>query len=124
MREGKTKGGQGSSGKVADVVREVGKVVVPVVEKQQPVEKKLVRKYRSNMNDLKWARSGVLVTVVNGEAITLIQNRVEDAGFVNLDIIPLGADRVFLKSTSNKETLSILEEAKEFFDLIFTNMVR
>ena len=31
---------------------------------------------------------------------------------MDLDIIPMGADRVFLRSTSLKETLSVLEEAK------------
>jgi len=40
-----------------------------------------------------------MATVVNGEAIKVIQKRVEDAGFVNLDVIPMGADQVFLKST-------------------------
>jgi hypothetical protein len=60
----------------------------------------------------------------NGEAITIIQNCVEDAGFVNLDVIPMGADRIFLKSTSDKNTLSVLEEAKDFFYLLFNNNVR
>ena len=118
-REGKTKGGTGSSSKVVDVVREVEKCAVPAVGQQQLVPKKLVRMYRSNGNDLNWARSGVLTTVVNGEAITVIQNHVEDAGFVNLDVIPMGADQVFLKSTSNKDTLSVLKEAKDFLISFF-----
>jgi hypothetical protein len=57
---------------VVDVVREVGKLAVPVVVNHQPVQKKLVRMYRSNENDLNWARSRVLATVINGEAITVI----------------------------------------------------
>ena len=97
---------------------------MPMVEKQKPVVKKLVRMYRSNGNDLQWAHSGALATVVRGEAITLVQNPVEDVGFVDLDIIPMGADRVFLQSTSEKETLVVLEEAKEFFDLLFSNIVQ
>jgi len=52
-----------------------------------------------------------MANVVNGEAITVVQNRVEDAGFVDLDIIPLEADRVFLQSKSDKETLPMIEEA-------------
>ena len=123
-REGMAKGGIGSSSKVLDEVRKVGKCAVPAVGQQQPVSKKLVQMYRSNGNDLNWAKSGVLATVVNGEATTVIQNRVEDAGFVNLDVILMGADRVFLKSTSYKDTLSVLEETKDFFDLIFSNIVR
>jgi hypothetical protein len=43
---------------------------------------------------------------------------------VDLDIIPMGADRVFLRSTSEKETSSLLEDAKDFFVLIFSNIVR
>lgn len=131
VREGKAQEVLGRAGKVVNGVvtvvdqrREAREVVVPVVEKQDPVVKKLTRMYRSTEDDLKWARSGVLAKVVNDEVISVIQNRVEDAGFVELDIIPLGADRVFLRSTNEKETFSVLEEAKEFFNLLFTNFVR
>jgi len=96
MREGKAKDGTGISSKVVDVVREVGNCAAIAVGQQQPIPKKLVRTYRSNGNDLIWSRSGVMATVVNGEAIKVIQKRVEDAGFVNLDVIPMGADQVFL----------------------------
>jgi hypothetical protein len=53
--------------------------------------------------------------VVNGEVITVVQNRVEDAGFVDLDIIPMGVDRVFLRSRSDKDIMVMLGEAKDFF---------
>lgn len=76
------------------------------------------------MDDLQWAWSGALANVVNGEAITVVQNRVEDAGFADLDIIPLVADRVFLRSKSDKETFTMLGEAKYFFDHFFKNIVR
>jgi hypothetical protein len=33
---------------------------------------KLVKRYRSNVNDLKWARRGVIATVKNGEVIPVI----------------------------------------------------
>ncbi|MCI57612.1 DUF4283 domain protein, partial [Trifolium medium] len=51
---------------------------------------KLVRMYRSNVDDLQWARKGVVATVINGEAVPLVQQRIEDAGFADLVIIPLG----------------------------------
>ncbi|KEH26340.1 hypothetical protein MTR_6g453110 [Medicago truncatula] len=54
VREGKEKFGQRCGGHVANVVREVGKATVPVVEKEQPVAKKLVHMYKSNRNDLKF----------------------------------------------------------------------
>jgi hypothetical protein len=37
------------------------------------LNRKLVRQYRSNPFDLKWARQGVVVTVKNGEVISVIQ---------------------------------------------------
>lgn len=33
----------------------------------------LVRKYRSEENDLAWARNGLVATVINGESILLLQ---------------------------------------------------
>jgi len=56
------------------VERGVREDVMPVVENQQLVIKKLLRMYRSDGDDLEWARSGVLATVVNGEAITVVQS--------------------------------------------------
>jgi len=59
---------------------------------------KLVRIYKSQMDDFKWARNGVVVTVFNGEAIQVVQNIIEDFGFTDLDIIPMGVDKVFISS--------------------------
>ena len=56
--------------------------------------KRLVKKYKSREEDLEWARRGLVGTVINGESIPLIQSRVEDGGFKDLDIIPIGADKV------------------------------
>lgn len=61
---------------------------------RKPVSK-LIRKYTSVPHDLDWARKGVIVSVLNGEAIPIIQTCKEDAGFDDLDIIPVGADKVF-----------------------------
>ena len=54
---------------------------------------KLVHMNRSNMNDLKWARNGVATTVINGEAIPLIHERIEDVEYKDLDIIPMRTDK-------------------------------
>ncbi|MCI67240.1 sulfate transporter, partial [Trifolium medium] len=61
---------------------------------------KLIRMYQSNENDLRWARKGVVATVINGEVVPLVQQRIADAGFNSLVITPLGADKVFLHSVS------------------------
>lgn len=56
-------------------------------------QQKLVRAFRSVEEDLKWVRRGLVATVINGEAIPLIQSRISDAGFKDLDFIPLGLIR-------------------------------
>lgn len=109
VRDGKGIGGQDNGN--GKMVREGGRTGVDwecVLHKKQPVATKLTRMYRSNSDDLQWARKGVLANVVNGEAITVVQNRVEDAGFADLDVFPLGADRVFLRSKSDKDIMSML----------------
>ncbi|GAU15594.1 hypothetical protein TSUD_108530 [Trifolium subterraneum] len=45
-------------------------------------------------------------------------------GFPDLDVIPLGADKVLIRSTSNLEIATKIDGAKEFFNLIFSNRVR
>jgi len=72
---------------------------------------------------VKWASSGLIGTVLDGESIPLIQCRVEDAGFKDIDIIPLGADKVFIHSLSGADIVNIVNEARHFFDLIFSNLV-
>ena len=47
----------------------------------------------------------------------MVQNRLKDADFTDLDIIPMGADRVFIQSLSDVEVMQTIEVASEF--LIF-----
>jgi len=63
-------------------------------------------------------------TVTDGTAVPIIQNRVEDAGFKDIDIIPLGADKVFVHSLSGANVAEVVKEARPFFDLIFSSVVR
>ena len=74
--------------------------------------KQFVKRYRSCQNDITWATKGLVGTALNGESILLIQNRVEDAGFKDIDIIPLGADKVFVHSLSGVCVSNIVGEAK------------
>ncbi|MCI41573.1 hypothetical protein A2U01_0062806, partial [Trifolium medium] len=75
-----TKGTKGTKGRGGneEVVQEKGRVVagskggtVNVTGGIVEPNKKLVRVYRSTMEDLTWARKGVVATVVNGEAVPL-----------------------------------------------------
>jgi hypothetical protein len=92
---------------------------VVVIPKQQ-----YVPMYRSDVQDKLWASKGLVVTVMNGEAIPVLQRRIYDAGFSSLDLIPLGADKVLLRSSDEREVSSILSEAAEFFDHFFSTYVR
>jgi hypothetical protein len=90
----------------------------------QPSIQNLVRTYRSNVEDLRWARNGVTATVINGESIPVVQDRIADAGMTDIDIILLGADKVFIRSISEVSVTTILNDAKEFFAHFFVNIMR
>ncbi|PNX64743.1 hypothetical protein L195_g062266, partial [Trifolium pratense] len=47
-----------------------------------------------------------------------------DAGFIDLILIPMGADKVFVRSTENEDAMSVINNAKEFFKLVFSNWMR
>jgi len=100
------------------------KEVASDVTARQPPCQKLVRMFRSQENDLKLARKCVIATVANVEVIPLVQNKVEDTGFTDLDIILMGADKVFIHTLSDTDVLKTLEEANECFDHLFSNIVR
>jgi hypothetical protein len=60
-----------------------------------------------------------VAAVSNGESIPLIQQRIFDAGFENLIIIPLGADKVLLKASDDSDVHSLLSGAANFFNSFF-----
>lgn len=66
----------------------------------------------------------MVVTILNGEVIPVVQSRVYDAGFEDLDIVPLGVDKAFIHSMSNQDVMSVLTEAKDFFNLFFLNHIK
>jgi len=61
----------------------------------------------------------VFVTVLNGEAIPVIQTRIADADLEHLDIITLGADKVFIQSISEMDVMTVITRAQGFFNLFF-----
>ncbi|MCI82341.1 sulfate transporter, partial [Trifolium medium] len=52
-----------------------------------------MRSYRAKSDDVKWVQNGIVATVINGEAVLVVQNRITDAGFIDLVLIPMGADK-------------------------------
>ena len=83
-----------------------------------------IPKYTSSASDMSWASKGVVVSVLSGDAIHVLQRRIFDAGFVNLAIIPLGADKVFLRSLDDVDVSITLSEAADFFNNFFSKPVR
>jgi hypothetical protein len=55
------------------------------------------------------------------EAIPMVQHRITDVGFNDLDIIPMGADKVFVRSLTEIDVATVVDGAKEFFNLVFSN---
>ncbi|MCI13933.1 sulfate transporter, partial [Trifolium medium] len=84
----------------------------------------LVRNYRTLDDDVKWAQNGLVATVVNGEAVPVVQSRITDAGFNDVILIPMGADKVFVRSATGDDVLAIVNNAVEFFQLLFSNWMR
>jgi len=54
----------------------------------------------------------------------VVQNRINDVSFGDIDIIPLGADIVFIHSLFYMEFSTNTGSTQEFFDNFFTNIVR
>ena len=88
------------------------------------INRVFIPKYTSSANDMMWASKGVVVSVLCRDALPVLQRRIFDAGFVNLAIIPLGADKVFLRSMDEVDVSITLTEAAEFFDNFFSKPVR
>jgi hypothetical protein len=124
----------------------VGKVMVPLGDRQENVNSEstrnketeihltgeadtakdeghgvYLRKYRSIPDDVRWASTGVVATVANGELIPMVRRRIADAGLTDVEVLHLGADKVFVRSNTGLEVAPMLESAREFFNLVFTN---
>lgn len=82
-----------------------------------------LRNYRSKPEDTQWANKGLVATVNNGEAIPVVETRISDAGFSDLVIIPMGADKVFIRREGG-DALDTVGGAVEFFNLVFSNWTR
>ncbi|PNY17795.1 hypothetical protein L195_g014547 [Trifolium pratense] len=112
--------------KKPDSTKVVAKTSNMVEQLADPIKERKVflRSYQTTPDDIQWALNGVVATIVNGEAIPVVQNRIMDAGFNDLVLVPMGADKVFVRSTENVDSNSIINNAKEFFKLVFSSWMR
>jgi hypothetical protein len=65
-----------------------------------------------------------VATVINGEAIPVVQNRIIDAGFEDLVITPMGADKVFMHRTVGGDVKSLVAGPVDFFKHVFSNWIQ
>ncbi|GAU48313.1 hypothetical protein TSUD_405300 [Trifolium subterraneum] len=84
----------------------------------------LLRKYKAKSDDVSWAQNGVVATISKGEAVPVVQTRITDAGFNDLILIPMGADKVFVRCSAGGDALAVVNSAKEFFTLILSQWKR
>jgi len=76
--------------------------------------------YQSDKEDRDWASAGIVAMVTSGESILSIQQRVEDAGFINKGVIPMGGDRVFIRGSNNNNIWEVYNLAKDFFGMFLS----
>jgi hypothetical protein len=122
--------------RVGDVMVRLGKVEGPGSQKQQILKQEelasgggkdsrtYVRSYKAAPDDVNWARCGVVATIANGEAVSVVRRRLVDAGFKGLDLIHLGGARVFVRSQDDTKVLAVLDGAKDFFSICFSHWGR
>ena len=122
IEEEKRKASVGGEVKVAGVLSDIVTGTQNQIEVQ--AKKVYVCKYRSDDIDVSWASEGLVMSVVNGEAIHVVQRRIFDVGFENLDIIPLGVDKVLVRTSDKEDVSNVLLKATYFFDHFFSTPVK
>jgi hypothetical protein len=97
---------------------------VPNALVEEQYSRVYVRSYKADPEDVDWARCGVVATVANGEAPSVLRRRLEDAGFKELDLTHLGGDQVLVRSVEGVDVMAVFDSAKDFFQLCFSHWVR
>jgi hypothetical protein len=117
-------GGQVKTACAADSLKAGPSGVAEAVDNSQHKGRRVyLRKYRSVQDDREWASTGVVATIASGDVTPVVRSRVKDAGFTDVDILHLGADRVFVRHVEGW-MWRLLENAREFFDMIFSHWER
>lgn len=78
--------------------------------------------YHSNPADSLWAFGGMVATVVSGDSSLSLQQRVEDADFLNVIVTPLGSDKVFLHCLGDEDVWKVFNDAIHFFGMLFFDL--
>jgi len=82
----------------------------------------VTRKFHSDNEDVIWASKGALAKVRNGDFIPIVQQKIIDAGFDNVRVVPRGGDNVILFCAGKEDMMSVYLAAADFFNCFFTDM--
>lgn len=80
--------------------------------------------YNCMSEDLVWVNGGMVARVVSGDSSLSLQQRVEDAGFTNVVVTPMGSDRVFLHCLGGDDIWKVFNDALQFFGMLFGDLHR
>jgi len=72
--------------------------------------------------DVVWASKGAFARVLNGDFIPIVQQKIIDAGFDYVRVLPRGGDNVVLFCSGKEDMMSVYLEAVDFFNCFFSNM--
>ena len=61
---------------------------------------------------------------MNGAHIFLVQQKIKDARFENVRVIPMDDDNVFLTIYGKDDIMTIITEVSEYFNLFFSGLCR
>jgi len=78
--------------------------------------------YNSKLEDHVWPSGGMVATVVSGDSSLSLQQRVEDAGFANVVVTPMGSDRVFMYCTRGEDIWKVFNDVVHFFGMLFSDL--
>lgn len=78
--------------------------------------------YTSTSKDRLWANGRLVEKVVSGDSSLSIQQRLVDAGISNVVVAPMGSDMVFLYCTRDVDISNVLNEAVDFFGMMFSDI--
>jgi len=82
----------------------------------------VTRNFHYDNDDVVWTSKGALARVLNGDFIPIVQQKIIDAGFDNVRVVPRGGDNVILFCPGKEDMMSVYLEAADFFNCFFTDM--
>jgi hypothetical protein len=97
--------------------------MVSMVHSQQgPKGTNFIPSYKSRVDDLEWAKAGVVATINSGDSVLALQQRLVEAGFGRVVVKPMGGDKVFFHYTGKEDIWKIVNDAISFFSMLFSDM--